>query len=77
MQFLVTIKSSVRNASQHLSSACSSAAVNRSTVGHWTKRVMASGTGRAELHNLPCSGRSVIAVSPEMLQHADAIVHED
>jgi len=77
IKFHVTIKSSVRNAPQYLSSACSSAAVNRSTVGHWAKRVMASETGRVEAHNLPCSGRSVIAVSPEMLPHADVIVHED
>jgi hypothetical protein len=60
------------------SGACSSAAVDRSTVGHWAKRVvMTSETGRVELHNLPCSDRSVIAVSPEILQHADAIVRED
>ena len=77
MQFLVTIKSSVRNAAQHLSSACGGAAIDSSTVGHWAKGVMASETARAELCNLPCSGRSVIAVSHEMLQHADAIVHED
>jgi len=74
---LVTVISSVRNAPHYLSSARSSAAVNRSTVGHWAKRVMASETGRAEVHNLPCSGHSVIAVSPEMLPHVDAIVHED
>jgi hypothetical protein len=72
MHFLVTVKSSVRNVPHHLSSACSSAAGDRSTVGHWAKRVMASETGRAELRNVPCSGHTVTAVSPEMLQHADA-----
>jgi hypothetical protein len=54
-----------------------SAAVNRSTVGCWVKRVMASETGKAELHDLPHSGCPVRAVSPEMLQCADAIIHKD
>jgi aminoglycoside phosphotransferase len=60
-----------------LRNVCGSAAVNRSTAGQWTKRVTASETGKAELHDLPCSGCPVTAVSPEMLQHAGAIICEN
>jgi len=35
--------------------------IDRSTVGCWMKREMASGTGKAELHNLPHSRSSVTA----------------
>jgi hypothetical protein len=38
---------------------------------------MASETAKAELHDLPLSGHPVTAVSPEMLQHADAIICKD
>jgi hypothetical protein len=38
---------------------------------------MASETAKAELHDLPHSGHPVTAVSPEMLQHADAIIRKD
>jgi hypothetical protein len=38
---------------------------------------MASETEKAEPHDLPCSGHPVTAVSPEMLQHADAIIRKD
>jgi len=41
------------------------------------KRVMASVTGKSQLHDLPCSGHPVTAVSPEMLQCGDAIVCKD
>jgi len=34
----------------------------------------ASKTGKAEQQVLPCSGRPVAAVNPEMLQRADSIV---
>jgi len=33
-----------------------------------------SKTGKADQQVLPCSGRPVAAVSPEMLQRADSIV---
>ena len=38
---------------------------------------MASATGKSQLHDLPCSGCPVTAVSPEMLQHGDAIICKD
>jgi hypothetical protein len=50
---------------------------DRSTIGHWIKTVTVSETGTAELHDLPCSGHPVTALSPETQQHADAIVCED
>ena len=34
-------------------------------------------TGKAELHDLPCSGHTVRAVSSEMLLYIDAIIHWD
>jgi hypothetical protein len=46
--------------------------VHRSIVGHW-----ASERGKAEFNGLHHSGCPVTAVSPEMLQHNDAIVCED
>jgi hypothetical protein len=45
-----------------------------STIGRWVKGVTAPKTGKAELLDLHCSGRPVTAVSPEMLQRADAII---
>jgi hypothetical protein len=54
-----------------------SAVVNKSTVGCWVKRIMASETRKAECHDLPCSGCPVATVSPALLHHADPIVHED
>jgi len=41
------------------------------------KKLMASETGKGDLHDLPCSGCPVTVFSPEMLQHADAIVDKD
>jgi len=51
--------------------------VARRTVGCWVKRVMASETGKAELYDLPRSGSPVTVVWLEVLQHDDAIDHED
>ena len=67
IQFLVAEKESVRNFHKYLCDVYGSAAVHRSAVGHWMKRVTASETGKAELHDLPCLGRPVTAVIPEML----------
>lgn len=39
--------------------------------------MMASETVKAERHDLPRSGRPVIAVGPKILQCADAMVCED
>jgi hypothetical protein len=77
IQLFVAEKESVRNIHRRLSNVYGIAAVDRSTTGHWAKRATASETGKAEPHDLPHSGRPVTAVHPEMLQHADAIVHED
>jgi hypothetical protein len=55
----------------HLSSVYGSAVTDRSTVGCWVKRMMASETGEAELHGLPCYPNT--AISPEVLHSAGAI----
>jgi hypothetical protein len=39
--------------------------------------VTALETEKAKLHDLPCSGHSVTAVSSEMLQYADVIIHDN
>jgi hypothetical protein len=74
IEFLVAEKESVRNIHKHLCSVYGSAAFNRSTVDFLIKRVMASATGKSQLHDWPCSGHPVTAVIPEMLQHGDAVV---
>lgn len=51
--------------------------VNESTVGYWTKRMTVSETGEVDVHDLPFSGHPVTAVSPVMLQCADAIICEN
>jgi len=51
--------------------------IDRSTVGCWVKRVMASETGKAEFHAMPHWGCLVTTVNPEILQHADTIVCDD
>jgi hypothetical protein len=49
IEFLAAKKESVR--------ICGIAILDRrTTVGHWVKRVMGSKMGKAELHDLPCSG---------------------
>jgi len=77
IEFLVAEKELVRNIHKHLCSVYGSAAVNRSTVDFSIKRVIASATGKSQLHDLPCSGRPVTAVSSEMLQCVDAIICKD
>jgi squalene cyclase len=67
IEFLVTEKESVGNIHKCLCNVHGSAMVDRSTAGHWVKRVSAFETGKAELHNLPRSGCPVTAVSPKML----------
>jgi len=52
----------VRNFHINLCNVYESAMVDRRTVGCWVKRVMASETGKAELHDLPHSGCPVTAV---------------
>jgi len=51
IEFLFAEKESVRNI--HLCNIYGSAALNRSAVGCWVKRVTASKMGKAELHDLP------------------------
>lgn len=53
-----------------------SAYVNSSSIGCWARRVMAS-TTKAELPDFPHLGLSVTPVNPNLLWHADAIIHED
>ena len=77
IEFLVEEKESVRNIHKHLCNVYGSATVNTSTNDRWVKRVMLSKTEKAELHDLPHSCHPVTAGSPEMLQHADAIVCMD
>jgi hypothetical protein len=60
-----------------LSNVCGSAAFDRSTFRSWTKKRRLPKQGMHSYKDLPRSGRTVTAVSPEMLQHDDAIVHED
>jgi hypothetical protein len=76
IEFLVAEKESVRGIQKRLCNVYGSAVVNRSTVGHWAKKVTDSETEKAELCVLPCSGHRVTAVSPEMLQHADVAFTE-
>jgi len=52
-------------------------AVDRSNIGSWVQRVKASGTEETELHDQPQSGRPATATGPDMLQHADGIIHAD
>ena len=52
-------------------------AVNRSTVGRWVQRVKASGSGETDLHDRLQSGCPATATSPDMLQHANDIIHAD
>jgi hypothetical protein len=47
---------------------------DRSTIGCWVKRTMASETGESELHGLPCYPNT--AINPEVLQYAGAIILE-
>jgi hypothetical protein len=48
-----------------------------STAGYWVERQVTSETGVIEFLDLPCSGCPVTAVSDEMLQRADPIIHKD
>jgi len=73
-EFLVANKKSVTSIHRSLCIVYTNAVVDRSSSGHWVKRVMASKTGKVELCDLPHSGHPVTAVSPEMLPCADAIV---
>ena len=73
-EFLVANKESVTGIHKSLRTVYTNAVVDRSSLGHWVKRVTASETEKVELRDLPNSGRPVTAISPEMLQCANAIV---
>jgi transposase len=77
IEFLVAEKESVGNIHKQLCALYRSCAVNRSTVWHWVQRVKASGSGEMELHDQLWSGRPATATRPDMLQHADDIIHVD
>ncbi|GFG38463.1 hypothetical protein Cfor_11209 [Coptotermes formosanus] len=77
IEFLVAKKESIRNIHKCLCNVYGSAMVNRSTAGHWARRMTASKWERQEHHDLPRSGCPVTAVSPEIKQCSDAIIHED
>ena len=77
IEFLVVEKESVGNIHKRLCAVYRSCAVDTSTVGCWVQRVKASGSGEIELHDRPQSGRPATATSPDMLQHADDIIHVD
>jgi hypothetical protein len=49
----------------------------RSTVGWWAKRVKALENAETELHDLPCADCPATANTPDMLNHADAIICGD
>src|SRR5215469_630739 len=77
IKFLVAEKERVRNIHKRLCAVYGSCAVDRSAVGRWDQRVKASGRGETELHDRPQSGRPATATSPDMLQHANDIIHAD
>ena len=77
IEFLVVGKESVENIHKRLCAVYGSCAVDRSTVGCWVQRFKASGSGETELHDRLRSGRPATATSPDMLQHADGIIHAD
>ena len=77
IQFLVAKKHSRINIHKHLRNVYESAAVNRSTTGHCTKRVMASKTGKPELQDLNRTDCPVTTVSSEVPQHDYDIVYDD
>jgi hypothetical protein len=78
IQLVVAKKHSRINVHKHLCDVYeSAAAVNRSTTGHWTKRVIASKTGKPKLQDLTHTGCPVTTVSPEVPQHDYAIIYDD
>jgi len=77
IEFLVAEKESVGNIHKRLCAVYGSCAVDRSTTGRWVQRIKASGTGETQLHDRLQSGRPSTATSPDMLQHADGIIHAD
>jgi len=76
IQFLVAKKHSRINIHKHLRDVYERAAVNRSTTGHCTKRVMALKTGKPELQDLTRTGCPVTTVSPEVPQHDYDIIYD-
>jgi len=77
MEFLVAEKESVGNIHKRLCAVYGSCAVDRSTAGRCVQRVQASGSGETGLHDRPRSECPATATSPEMLQRAYDIIHED
>jgi hypothetical protein len=55
VEFLVAEKEKVRNIHKQLGSVCGCAAVDRSFVGRWAKRVRGGKVGKAQLLGVPCS----------------------
>ena len=76
-EFLVAEKESVGNIHKQLCVVYGSSAVERSTVVCWVQTVKASGSGEMELRHRPRSRCPATATSPDMLQHANGIIHAD
>ena len=77
IEFLCAEKETVVNIHKRLCAVYGDAAVDRSTVGRWVKRVQTSGNAETELHDQPRSGRPVTSTAPDMLNRADAIIRAD
>jgi transposase len=77
IKFLVHENESVVNIHKRLCAVYGSYEVNRSTVGRWTKRVKAPGSAETELRDFLRAGHPATANTPDMLNHADAIIHAD
>jgi len=73
-EFLLANNESVTSIHKSLCIVDTNAVVDRSTLGHWVKRLTASETEKEELCDLHHSGQPVTAVSPEMLPCAEATV---
>ena len=65
------------NIHKRLCAVYGSCAVDRSTVGCWVQRVKTSESGETDLNDRPRSGHPATATSPDMLQHANDIIHAD
>jgi len=55
VEFLVARKETVMNIHKQLGNVCGYAAVDKSIVGRWAKRVRGGKVGKAQLLGVPCS----------------------
>lgn len=77
IEFLLAENQSITDIHRCLQNVYGDLAVDKSTVSRWARRLSSSQQDRANVLDLPHAGRPHTAVTPAMLEPADALIRGD